>query len=86
MIKNNEMDLLDYLEEHRTQEIASFHMPGHKGKAFFEKYGYGKVLMNLVDYDITEITGADNLFKAETIIKNLMTRYAKLYGVKNSYL
>ena len=61
-------------------------MPGHKGADFFRKYGYGEFLDRFVDCDVTEIRGADNLFQAEGIIKDVMDRYAALYDVKNSYL
>ena len=32
-----ETDFLDYLDTHETLEKASFHMPGHKGQAFFAR-------------------------------------------------
>ena len=61
-------------------------MPGHKGAAFFRKYGYDEFLDRFVDCDVTEIRGADNLFQPEGIIKDVMDRYAALYDVQNSYL
>jgi lysine decarboxylase len=36
--------------------------------------------------DVTEIPGADNLFQAEGIIRDVQERYATLYGVARSYL
>ena len=76
----------DFLLEHADKDPVSFHMPGHKGEAFFRKYGYGDFLDRFVDCDVTEIRGADNLFQPEGIIKDVMNRYAALYDVKNSYL
>lgn len=35
--------LTSYLIEHASEEKASFHMPGHKGSAFFRRVGYGDV-------------------------------------------
>ena len=61
-------------------------MPGHKGEAFFRKYGYGDFLDRFVDCDVTEIRGADNLFQPEGIIRDVMDRYTALYDVQNSYL
>ena len=78
--------MIEYLLEHAKKNTVSFHMPGHKGSAFFVKYGYEDFLKKLVDCDITEIPGADNLFQAEGIIKHVQERYAKLYDVKRSYL
>ena len=61
-------------------------MPGHKGSRIYRKYGYGDFIENLVDYDITEIPGADNLFQAEGIIEAAAEKYRKLYGIRKSYL
>jgi lysine decarboxylase len=40
----------------------------------------------IVDCDITEIPGADNLFQTEGILKAAQEEYAKLYGAQRSYL
>ena len=76
----------DFLLQHADMDPVSFHMPGHKGMDFFRKYGYGEFLEKFVDCDVTEIPGADNLFQAEGIIKDVMDRYAALYDVQNSFL
>ena len=76
----------DFLLNHADRDPVSYHMPGHKGMAFFRRYSYGDFLDRFVDCDITEIPGADNLFQAEGIIRDVMLRYASLYGVKNSFL
>ena len=76
----------DFLLRHADRDPVSFHMPGHKGMDFFRRYGGGDFLNRFVDCDITEIPGADNLFQPEGIIRDVMDRYARLYGVKNSYL
>ena len=55
-------------------------MPGHKGSKIFERFGYGDFFRRIADCDITEIRGADNLFRAESIIDATMERYRKLYG------
>ena len=41
---------------------------------------------DLHEWDITEISGADNLFQAESIIAETMKKYEKLYGCLRSYL
>lgn len=78
--------LIDYLPEHAGSKPVSFHMPGHKGAEFFEKMGYGKLLRNVVDMDITEIPGADNLFQHEDVILEVMEKYKALYGSRKTYL
>ena len=72
--------LIDFLVKHCESHRVSFHMPGHKGKSLFEEFGYGEVLNNLANMDITEIPGSDNLFQPETVIKNLMDRYSDYYS------
>lgn len=76
----------DFLLKHASENPISFHMPGHKGSALYRRMGYGDFLNKIMDCDITEITGADNLFQAEGIIREAQERYAAIYGVKKSYL
>ena len=75
-----------FLTEHADRNPVSFHMPGHKGSRIYRENGYGDFLDKIMDCDITEIPGADNLFQTEGIIAETMKRYEKLYGVKKSYL
>lgn len=76
----------EFLEAHSDLKPISFHMPGHKGYDIFEKYGYKNFLEKFVDWDITEIAGADNLFHAEGIIKDVQDLYSKQYESKASYI
>lgn len=76
----------DFLLRHAATDPVSFHMPGHKGSRIYRENGYGEFLDLLMDCDITEIPGADNLFRAESIIAETMEKYRRLYGVKKSYL
>ena len=75
-----------FLEEHAELEPVSFHMPGHKGSRIYRENGYGEFLDIIMDCDITEIPGADNLFQTESIIAETMEKYRQLYDVKKSYL
>ena len=61
-------------------------MPGHKGSRIYRENGYGYFLDKIMDCDITEIPGADNLFQTEGIIAETMKKYERVYGVKKSYL
>ena len=76
----------DFLTRHASSKPVSFHMPGHKGGRFYKRFGYDEFLNNFIDWDITEIKGADNLFEAMGIIHSLQKRYAEIYGVKASKL
>ncbi len=84
--KGTGINMIEFLLEHAAKDPVSFHMPGHKGSEIFMKYGFGDVLKNFVDMDVTEIPGADNLFQAEGIIKDVQDRYSALYDVDHSYL
>ena len=72
--------------EHASHAPVSFHMPGHKGSQLYKRFGYGDFLENIMDCDITEIPGADNLFQTEGIILGTMAKYRKLYDSYESYL
>lgn len=78
--------ILDFLIEHEKTKPISFHMPGHKGSAIYRRFGYEEFLDNIMDCDITEICGADNLFQTEGILKATQEIYADLYDAKKSYL
>lgn len=80
------MSLIEFLRSHSRNRPISFHMPGHKGTDFFERQGYGDFAINLINYDITEIPNADNLFQPETHILEIERSYEKLYGSKKSLI
>lgn len=75
-----------FLRDHAALDPVSFHMPGHKGSHIYRENGYGEFLDMIMDCDITEIPGADNLFQTESIIAETMEKYRELYAVKKSYL
>ncbi|WP_289466351.1 hypothetical protein, partial [Klebsiella pneumoniae] len=54
--------------------------------AIYREHGYGAFLDSIMDCDITEIPGADNLFQTEGVLKETMDRYKTMYGTKESYL
>lgn len=76
----------DFISDYLEKDAVSFHMPGHKGSHLYRRFGYHEFLDRVMDYDITEIAGADNLFQTEGIIKAVQDRYAKLYNCRKSYL
>ena len=82
----SERPIINFLTNHADKKTVSFHMPGHKGSAIYRKYGYTEFLDKMMDCDITEIIGADNLFQTEGILKSAQEEYAKLYGVKRAYM
>ena len=82
----NTTGITQFLIDHAGRDTVSFHMPGHKGARLYKRFGYDSFLDNIVDCDITEIVGADNLFQTEGIIADTMAKYRKLFDAKASYL
>lgn len=79
-------DLAAFLAAHREEEKASFHMPGHKGMAFFARLGYGDHMQDLPDMDVTEIPGADDLRHADGYIRKIADDYSEFYGSRRSFI
>ncbi len=59
----------DFITDYLEKDTVSFHMPGHKGSHLYRRFGYHEFLDRIMDYDITEIAGADNLFQTEGVIR-----------------
>jgi len=75
--------LINGIKEVEDENLISFHMPGHKNnKEFFKKYLKN---MNLIDIDLTEISGTDNLHEPENIIKQSHIKLSKCYNTLKSY-
>ena len=74
----------NFLLKHAGKKPVSFHMPGHKGSSLYKRFGHESFLKDFLDYDVTEIEGADNLFQREGIIADLAEKYRRLYGVQAS--
>lgn len=74
----------DFLLKHAGKKPVSFHMPGHKGSGLYKRFGHEAFLKDFLDYDVTEIEGADNLFQREGIIADLAEKYRRLYGTQAS--
>ena len=56
--------ICDYVNEYAQKAPARFHMPGHKGVSF----------LGFEDRDITEISGADDLFHPSGIMAVCLLR------------
>ena len=68
--------LSDFLEKYSAENKLRFHMPGHKGKN----------LTGTEEFDLTEVDGADVLYSAEGVIKEIMDNASALFGtVKTLY-
>lgn len=77
------MKLLDQLKKIESENLTSFHVPGHKYTSLYEKYykGFEKIL----NLDVTEFPGTDDLHFSETCIKNSQDFASQLYNTKESF-
>lgn len=71
-------ELIDKLMSYEKEGIYPFHMPGHKRNI--------DVCFNPYKYDITEITGFDDLHKPEDVLLRLTERISEMYSVDKSYI
>ncbi|MDD3745622.1 MAG: aminotransferase class I/II-fold pyridoxal phosphate-dependent enzyme [Anaerostipes sp.] len=72
--------IIDKLEKLKIDGCYPFHMPGHKRKKL------DIFRADLFSYDITEITGFDDLHHPEGMIRDTMDFMKEIYGTKESYL
>lgn len=68
--------ILDMLEKLTSELQGRFSMPGHKGK--LQPFGRNDIFT----YDITELSGADNLLQPEGVIRKSQEYTAKQLGAK----
>ena len=62
--------IVDFIKNYIGDNVSRFHMPGHKGREF----------LGLESWDITEISGAGNLYEAEGIIAESEKNASELFG------
>lgn len=67
--------LIDFLKQYSMSGTVRMHMPGHKG--------HGP--LGCESFDITEISGADNLYNAHGILDESQKNAAALFGSAASF-
>jgi len=75
--------LFEKLISIKNEKLVSFHVPGHKYTKMYEPYM--NQIDNILDIDLTEIPGTDDLFDSKTCIKTSQDSLAKLLNTKKSY-
>lgn len=73
--------IYNYLREYAKQDINVFHMPGHK----LAKGMPQELARDVLQLDVTEVEGTDNLHYPEGIIKEAQELAAKAFGADKTY-
>ncbi|MBQ9408616.1 MAG: aminotransferase class V-fold PLP-dependent enzyme [Clostridia bacterium] len=66
--------ICDFVRDYCASGGVRLHMPGHKGRSF----------LGMEEYDITEISGADVLYRARGIIRESEENAARLFGAERT--
>ena len=67
--------IYDFLRKYKASGVSRFHMPGHKGRR----------ILGIEALDITEVRGADVLYRADGIIAESEANATALFGTAHTY-
>lgn len=67
--------IVDFVRRYAQSGTSRLHMPGHKGQK----------ILGFEPWDITEISGADELYEAEGIIAESEANATKLFGTSHTF-
>ncbi|MRG88152.1 aminotransferase class I/II-fold pyridoxal phosphate-dependent enzyme [Salinibacillus xinjiangensis] len=85
MVHNQKnLPIFEALNKHVKNNPESFHVPGHKNGSVFPEVGLG-AFQDILRYDLTEITGMDDLHHPESAIQKAQELTSQLYKVEESY-
>ena len=71
--------ICDFVRDYAASDTIRMHMPGHKGRDEDEQ------LARIAQYDITEISGADELFHPTSIIAESEANASEIFGCDTYY-
>ncbi|WP_286230334.1 aminotransferase class I/II-fold pyridoxal phosphate-dependent enzyme [Neobacillus mesonae] len=83
MDRQLKLPLVSALMEHINKKPISFHVPGHKYGTTFPKLS--EPLQSILQLDVTELTGLDDLHEPEGAILEAENLLAELFRVEKSY-
>lgn len=77
--------LYEVLQQYKTRRDASFHVPGHKNGAALEGVDPGNELARVMEIDVTEITGTDDLHHPQEAIREAQELAAEAFGAEETF-
>ncbi|EUJ27197.1 Orn/Lys/Arg decarboxylase [Listeria floridensis FSL S10-1187] len=80
MEKQTKAPLLEAIEKHVAQNPVSLHVPGHKNGLL-----YAGKWQEILKYDLTEISGMDDLHHPESVILEAKELLREAYGAEESF-
>lgn len=75
----------EMLEQYRVKGNISYHVPGHKNGEAYRGSETAGFLNEVMRYDVTEITGTDDLHHPEGIIREAQELAADCFGAEESF-
>lgn len=78
--------IYEMLEQYRLKGNISYHVPGHKNGNAYSTSGGAGYLGEMMRYDVTEITGTDDLHHPEGVIQEAQELAADCFGAEESFL
>ncbi|OAB42764.1 amino acid decarboxylase [Paenibacillus glacialis] len=83
--KKESAPLYEALLKYRAQKRTSFHVPGHKNGQAYVSQGGAEMLSEMMEIDVTEITGTDDLHHPEGVILQAQKLAADCFGAEESF-
>jgi arginine decarboxylase len=80
----NRAPLYEALERHAVRRAAAFHVPGHKGRATWDKTDAVRRYAELLPIDLTELSDTDDLHHPEGVIADAETLAADCFGAEET--
>lgn len=78
--------LVEVLRQYQVKKDASFHVPGHKNGQALRGHAKGlEELARVMEIDVTEITGTDDLHHPEGVIREAQQLAAAQFGAEETF-
>ncbi|KHF33712.1 Arginine decarboxylase [Paenibacillus sp. P1XP2] len=84
-LEKGKAPLFEALQQYKNGRQASFHVPGHKKGRAYASFGGAGFLDQVMEADVTEITGTDDLHHPEGVIRDAQLLAADCFGAEESY-